>query len=660
MYLKYRDQYWPVALALTGVLLVVYAPVLTRSYLFHDDWIQFLDRDSHCSAFRWDELCQRLGRPGGHYVLCFLYQMFDTVAGAWRARLVIVAGIVAFALLQLAYFRALGVDRITAACIALGISLLPGMLVFSYWIIAGSIVFSLLASTGAALLVAAFLRNTGSRWRLSLLGGACVLQVVALLIYQTGAMYLWTLTAVMLAMRLRTGLKTSVRPVAVYSLVGIVPMGAYFIWFNYLTRFSAALRARDAARATMFTDLPDKTKWFLEVALPRASSLWFFELPRGFGLAALLFLAVSTALLCARLARNSWRDGDRRGGFLYAAYPFLVAMLGVLAYSPMLATVFSLETFRSTVPLSALMFATGAVHLGLLLRTETWPQSTRLFAASGFAIGLCCLAAYSLVARMVLPAAAEYSFLQKSLKEAAEVGPTVLRVHAIVPDIPLDTTTDEMYNLSVQQTQDIEPMIRVIARDAGLHIGQVSYDYQRRPQGSDGAVILDLAELTKTGLWKPAFPPHAKIVMPTLAQAPQSSMPPEDDAHPKLLRSFENYNLVAYHGRIYGVPQALGTLSDRDWDEGRVDKLAGVVIDDTVEAALARLSNTPATMTNGSPVLLRSYGGFNVLRFGGRFYGVPQSLGALSQADWESGRVDKLPGVVIEDTIDKLVTRLPR
>ena len=65
-------------------------------------------------------------------MLCGLFHAFDKTDQAWRSRVVIVGAIIAFAILQWLYFRAVGIRWLTAICFAFGTSVLPGLLVFSY------------------------------------------------------------------------------------------------------------------------------------------------------------------------------------------------------------------------------------------------------------------------------------------------------------------------------------------------------------------------------------------------------------------------------------------------------------------------------------------------------------------------------------------------
>jgi mono/diheme cytochrome c family protein len=59
------------------------------------------------------------------------------------------------------------------------------------------------------------------------------------------------------------------------------------------------------------------------------------------------------------------------------------------------------------------------------------------------------------------------------------------------------------------------------------------------------------------------------------------------------------------------------------------------------------------------PQLLRSVETVNLVKFRGRIYGVPQSLGPLGPVDWQKGNVDTMPGVVIGATVQDVIRQLP-
>src|SRR5712692_10392628 len=233
---------------------------------------------------------------------------------------------------------------------------------------------------------------------------------------------------------------------------------------------------------------------------------------------------------------------------------------------------------------------------------------------------------------MILPAAAEYAFVRNSLLEAAEHGRAAERVHVVVPRRSLRFSTDEIDNLTVQ---DLGAMIQVIGRELGLPSRPVSLSLPGEPFEREGALVVDLAELSKSGLWKPALAGEAT-----------------GDSQPLPLWTHGDYVLVAFRGRIHGIPRSVDPLN---WESGIVARLPGVITRATVGEVMSSL--TPDEAKNPQPRLLRSHRGYNLVDYRGQFYGVPQALGPV---DWAGGRVDKLPGVVTGGTVEGVLARVPR
>jgi hypothetical protein len=586
---KPGHRHWAAGLSLGIVLLCIYYPVFTHRYLYHDDWLHFSTRVTPCSVSPMSAWSEVAGRAIGQYVLCGLFSVFPTTDEAWIARTIVVGGIVLFAFLQWMYFETLGLSWGASLLLALGTSTLPGVLVISYWITAGSHIFAYLASVVAALLTEAALPLKNRYALAALIASACGLQIVALLTYQTAAMYFWTLTAVMLATRLPRGLRTAAHTLAGYAFVGAVPMAGYFIWFEYISGLAADLARQDPLRGTIFPDVATTASWFLHAALPRASSLWFLDPPRGFGFAVLIFFFSTLTLPAVSMGFRAWRTGAHARSVLYALYPLVIAILGLLAFSPMLVASFHYEVFRSLIPLSALIFLTAAVHLGMIFRADLWPKSIRIGVVMAITLGLSCLAVNSLLGRMVLPAASEYAFFRSSLLDATRNGHAAGRVHVIVPMKLRELRTDEFDNLSAQRVQDIGPMIQVMSRELALQLSPPSFSFQGEPFDHEGTLILDLAELSKSGLWKSLLGSIEAPSPPIKSDIVNFQPPDPTDPLPRLLSSYHSYNLVAYRGRIYGLPQSMGPRLPVEFSNGTIARLPYVIVGSTVEEVLARL-----------------------------------------------------------------------
>jgi hypothetical protein len=121
-------------------------------------------------------------------------------------------------------------------------------------------------------------------------------------------------------------------------------------------------------------------------------------------------------------------------------------------------------------------------------------------------------------------------------------------------------------------------------------------------------------------------------------------------AEPRLLKSVGTYNIVAFHDRVYAVPQSLGEV---DWRQD-VASMKGVVVGGTEAEVLPQLH--PSNWME-DPHLLRSVGSYNIVAFHDKIYAVPQSLG---QVDWRGRDVAAMKGVITGQTEQEVVERLPK
>ncbi len=102
---------------------------------------------------------------------------------------------------------------------------------------------------------------------------------------------------------------------------------------------------------------------------------------------------------------------------------------------------------------------------------------------------------------------------------------------------------------------------------------------------------------------------------------------PSVGAPPHLAGSYQGYNIVDYMEQFYAVPQSLGPLDlSRDADRNRKGILVGKDRRETERFIDKEILNQEK---NVPPILAGDYKGYNIVKYGGQFYGVPQSLGPL-------------------------------
>jgi hypothetical protein len=140
---------------------------------------------------------------------------------------------------------------------------------------------------------------------------------------------------------------------------------------------------------------------------------------------------------------------------------------------------------------------------------------------------------------------------------------------------------------------------------------------------------------------------------PAVEVSPLSDLPPPTDPfEPELVGSRGEMNIVLFEGRYYGVPQKLGPV---DFTRSDVARLPGVMVASSREVLIALLEAT--ALESEGPMLVQSIGTSNIVKFRGRYYGVPQSLGEVR---WQDVDVATLPGVVVGNTANEVMGQLSR
>ena len=106
---------------------------------------------------------------------------------------------------------------------------------------------------------------------------------------------------------------------------------------------------------------------------------------------------------------------------------------------------------------------------------------------------------------------------------------------------------------------------------------------------------------------------------------------------------YKSYNIIGYLGRFWGLPQALGQINLKDEAEW---KRPGVVVADTL--AEARRAIDSVGRKYEVALVKEGYKQHNIVRYLGRFWGLPKALGPVNledEAEW------KRPGVIVADTL---------
>ena len=119
---------------------------------------------------------------------------------------------------------------------------------------------------------------------------------------------------------------------------------------------------------------------------------------------------------------------------------------------------------------------------------------------------------------------------------------------------------------------------------------------------------------------------------------------------PRLLEAYGVYNLVAYLGQFWAFPQALGVLNPTH-EEDR--KRPGILSADTLAELKKKCDEAKDYAV---PTLVWSRAGYNIVRYLGKYWAVPQSLGPVDFTQEEERR---RPGIIFSESELGLVQLIP-
>lgn len=128
---------------------------------------------------------------------------------------------------------------------------------------------------------------------------------------------------------------------------------------------------------------------------------------------------------------------------------------------------------------------------------------------------------------------------------------------------------------------------------------------------------------------------------------------------PRLVLSEGGYNIVAYDGQYLGIPHYLGPLKV---DKTDFSTIPNVIVEGRFGSALARVRRAasearlnPTKVTSRTPQLVLSEGNYNIVAYGEKYFGIPQSLGPLEvdKTDFSS-----ISNVVVEDELEAVLSHI--
>jgi predicted O-methyltransferase YrrM len=143
---------------------------------------------------------------------------------------------------------------------------------------------------------------------------------------------------------------------------------------------------------------------------------------------------------------------------------------------------------------------------------------------------------------------------------------------------------------------------------------------------------------------------------------------------PQLVESVDPYNIVAWRERYYGLPQSLGAVDLSTMDLAELERLDGIFISQSQsdikkaiqaylmsgkisglsspneEACATTIPKRSAHHYYSTPELVESVDTYNIVAWRERYYGLPQSLGAVDLSTTDLTELEKLDGIFISQS----------
>jgi hypothetical protein len=394
---------WVVFLFFLSVFLLCYASVLFTSYGFIDDY-PFL-----ASALRGESSFGQIiagGRPSYAVLLQLFFSSVRDVGDLRYARLF---GVVGMAWLAVYFYRTLVGQRwnpIESLLVSLLVFTLPTFQVYAAWTTVSFHVYAALAAGGAFVsLDRAFtIPREGARWGFAL--AALFLQLLAITIHQSAAMFFWVFAAVHLGkpemlfrdVRHRLGWYSAFMGMSLLCGFAIHKLGVAFYGPSGLPQ----------GRLTVTVDWWGKIVWFLREPLMTAlGGFWLFP-PVEVSLSIALMIGGGLGLYF----HGGVTERLRRGLILLFLLP--------LSYLPNLAVAENWASYRTLPALAALLVVYGFFALQGYHRflRRFFPLPFALVTLSGCTLVATSLAAYNVTTRFAIPQFRELEFIRMHLERA--------------------------------------------------------------------------------------------------------------------------------------------------------------------------------------------------------------------------------------------------
>jgi len=396
------------------IITTMLSPAALYGYLYHDDWIHYYGKQASCQNYPMTSWLNIVGRPFGGIILCLQFHLVDTIEHSvyGRATSIIILNIVIIGIYY--YLRREHISEKTSAIICILVACLPGFLVHTCWLASSYALCSMPLSIGAAILCNEALARRDYIYRfIGLIFLAILLEVIADLIYQTGAMMMLVLLVITVARSLSiNNPQKALCAILLFGAVAVLSNGLYFIWFECISDAGRKLAQIDPSRGAFFTAIPGTAIWFFQSVLPKAFKLWFYHKS---SVVAYISISIFVISLCLFLWRCVIKKNQiNRAILISVLYVLMLAGVAVGSMFPVLVSSFRIEIFRSFTLLSSLIVLATGVHIWYIVQRRSSPLiQAGLFMFTGLVV----FSAYnSVLFDLVLPRYAEFHLIKNELQ----------------------------------------------------------------------------------------------------------------------------------------------------------------------------------------------------------------------------------------------------
>ncbi len=420
--------------ALTVVLALVYSPVLTSHYLFHDDFFVFgWDHHSAWENYPYDQFksAVKYGRMFYAQIYVFLFSFVNSVKDA--AFIYVLAFLFLVGCGYLVYQAASkSFPKFIAAQISVLIMTLPCFQVIAAWA-AGApqlvpAFFSALAATLAG--------NMDKRPKGFPVIGVKLLAVFflffALGVHQQAAMFFWVITTMELAaVYQRQGWKGFLDSACSFGGVFLGAIALYVPFMVYSYHLYALGPSPEYDTGNVNFHFFSRLQWFLGLPLYRSLNLWVYP-PKP------LMALVTSGLLFLAAGRMTWKVWTEHKNWKVILPVLLGGSVLLTSYAPVLVSHYQSVCYRN---------ATAITPLLLIFIIWGLKKEGTFFKAIILGVTLlACVQAHTTIQRhLVLPRVNEFRYIVESFKSAPPGLSYV--IHEIIPTPAPQDRRDDEYDL---------------------------------------------------------------------------------------------------------------------------------------------------------------------------------------------------------------------